>query len=83
MVATRLFAFGSKPVCRRMALRPNPSLALQAFLTSCSDRESASSLLKFQLSPATGCAGSYLKETSVEGRSGGLQAAVRAKGSEK
>ncbi len=38
--------------------------------------------MRFQLSPATGCAGSYLKETSVEGRSGGLQAAVRAKGSE-
>ena len=39
--------------------------------------------MKSQLSSATGCAGSYLKEPSVEGRSGGLQAAVRAKGSEK
>ncbi len=37
--------------------------------------------MKFQLSPAPGCAGSYRKETSVR-RSGGLQAAVRAKGSE-
>ena len=38
--------------------------------------------MKFQVSSATGCAGSYLKETSVEGRSGGLQAVVhQAKGS--
>ena len=38
--------------------------------------------MKFQLSPATGCAGSYMKETSVGGRGGGLQAALcLAKGS--
>ena len=39
--------------------------------------------MKFQVSPATGCAGSYRKETSVEGRGGGLGAAsfLRAFGS--
>ncbi len=37
--------------------------------------------MRFQHSSATGCAGSYLKETSVEGRSGDLHAAVhQAKG---
>ena len=30
MFPTRLLAFGSKPVCRRMVPQPNPSLALQA-----------------------------------------------------
>ena len=42
MFPTRLPAFGSKLVCRRMLPLPNPSLALQASLTLRNDRESAS-----------------------------------------
>ncbi len=45
MLPTRLLVSGSKPVCRRLVPGPNPSLALQAFLTTL-----PASCLKFQLS---------------------------------
>ena len=65
MVPTLLFAFGSKPVCRRMELRPNPSLALQASLNCRNDRESASWMLKFQVSASPSRAAPFEKETCV------------------
>ncbi len=39
--------------------------------------------MKFQLSPAPGCEPDHSEGNFGSGRSGGLQAAVRAKGSEK
>ncbi len=87
-----LFCFFASPelqVVLRITLsrsplwRPSPEICPIHFKSMSYVVFSPSLRIKFQVSPATGCAGSYLKETSVEGRSGGLQAAVRARGSEK
>ena len=51
----------------RISLHPNPSLALQASRTRLGCEELANSRMKFQASPASGCAGSYRKETSWYG----------------
>jgi len=60
MLPTRLLVSGSKPVCRRLVPGPNPSLALQAFLTTL-----PASCLKFQLSgPPQEALAPFGKETS-------------------